>query len=84
MKRLVLVGTVAAALSASVAFAQSKNADMLGTVHLTHKVVADGKPLAAGTYQVRLTTDEPKPGVGQNPSAEKYVEFVRGGKVAGR
>jgi hypothetical protein len=47
-------------------------------------VLADGKPLAAGTYQVRLTNDEPKPAVGQNPDAEKYVEFVRGGKVAGR
>ncbi len=51
---------------------------------LGKKVMADGKPLAAGTYQVRLTSDTPKPGVGQAPEAEKYVEFVRGGKVAGR
>ena len=84
MMRLVLVGTVAAVLSGSAAFAQSGAGTMLGTVHLTHKVLADGKPLAAGTYQVRLTNDEPKPAVGQNPSAEKYVEFLRGGKVAGR
>jgi hypothetical protein len=84
MMRLVLVGTVAAVLSAGAAFAQSGAGTMLGTVHLTHKVLADGKPLAAGTYQVRLTTDEPKPGVGQDPTAEKYVEFLRGGKVAGR
>jgi len=84
MMRLVLVGTVAAVLSAGAAFAQSGAGTMLGTVHLTHTVLADGKPLAAGTYQVRLTTDEPKPGVGQDPTAEKYVEFVKGGKVAGR
>jgi hypothetical protein len=46
--------------------------------------MADGQPLAPGTYQVRLTADIPKPGVGQSPDAERYVEFVRGGKVVGR
>ncbi len=33
---------------------------------------------------MRLSSDEPKPAVGQNPEAEKYVEFMKGGKVAGR
>ncbi|HWF83884.1 MAG TPA: hypothetical protein VG222_03525 [Vicinamibacterales bacterium] len=56
----------------------------LGTVHLAKKVMADGKPLPAGTYQVRLTDDTPKPAVGQSPTGERYVEFVRGGKVVGR
>jgi hypothetical protein len=46
--------------------------------------MADGKPLAAGTYQVRLTGDEPKPAAGQSPDAERYVEFLRGGQVVGR
>ena len=54
---------------------------MLGTVHLTKKVMADGKPLAPGTYQVRLTSDAPKPAIGETPNAEKYVEFLRSGKV---
>jgi hypothetical protein len=88
MKRLVLVGTLAAAVGAVSAFAQTSNraaaGTSLGTVTLAKKVMADGKPLNAGTYQVRLTTDEPKPGVGQAPGAERYVEFVKGGKVAGR
>jgi hypothetical protein len=56
----------------------------LGTITLSSKVMADGKPLAPGTYQVRLTGEEPKPGPGQSPEAEKYVEFVRGGKVVAR
>src|SRR5262249_33144075 len=43
-----------------------------------------GKELAAGTYEVRLTGDEIKPGVGQAPGAERWVEFVKGGKVVGR
>ncbi|MNC90267.1 hypothetical protein D3C83_63450 [compost metagenome] len=41
-------------------------------------------PLAAGTYQVRLTGDQPQPGAGQSPDAERYVEFLRGGKVMAR
>ena len=83
MKQLVLVGALVGALGAGVAYAQT-SAAALGTVHLAKKVMADGKPLPAGTYSVRLTTDEPKPGVGQTPAAERYVEFVRGGKVVGR
>lgn len=89
MKRLVLVGTLVAALGTAVTFAQSRPASgsagaSLGTVHLGKSVLADGKPLAAGTYQVRLTNDEPKPAVGQAEGSERYVEFLRGGKVAGR
>lgn len=58
---------------------------VLGTVHLSHGVTADGKPLAAGTYQVRLA-DDPQPATptGQSAGAERWVEFVQGGKVVGR
>ena len=83
MKRLVLVAALASLVAAGSAYAQGANAS-LGTVTLGKKVMADGKPLAPGTYQVRLTSDTPKPGVGQAPDAEKYVEFVKGGKVVGR
>jgi hypothetical protein len=62
----------------------SASATSLGSVTLSKKVMADGQPLAPGTYQVRLTSDAPKPGIGQSPDAERYVEFVKGGKVAGR
>ncbi len=34
----------------------------LGTVRIPKAVKADGKPLAAGTYQVRLTTENASPG----------------------
>ena len=83
MKQLVLIGVLVGALGAGVGYAQTP-ATALGTVHLPKKLMADGKPLPAGTYTVRLTTDEPKPGVGQTPQAELYVEFVQGGKVVGR
>src|SRR4029078_9159737 len=81
MKQLVLVGVLAAALSESAAFAQAPAS--LGTVTLSKKLMADGKPLAPGTYQVRLTSDEVKPATGQSPDSEKWVEFVKGGKVVG-
>lgn len=82
MKRLVYVGALVGLLVASSAFAQP--ASSLGTVTIGKKVMADGKPLSPGTYQVRLTNDAPKPGVGQAADAEKYVEFVKAGKVVAR
>jgi len=89
MKQLVLVGALVGAVAVSASAqkgtsAGSSTGSTLGTVHLTKKVMADGKPLAPGTYQVRLTSDAPKPAVGETPNAEKYVEFLRGGKVVAR
>ena len=57
----------------------------LGSVTLPKAVKADGKPLAAGTYQVRLTADTAGPDAkGQTRSLERWAEFVKGGKVVGR
>lgn len=57
----------------------------LGSVHIPKGVKADGKPLAAGTYQVRLTPQSATPDAkGQTASLERWVEFMKGGKVAGR
>ena len=57
----------------------------LGTVRIPKGVKADGKPLAAGTYQVRLTPDTASPNAkGQTATLERWAEFVKGGKVQGR
>jgi hypothetical protein len=57
----------------------------LGTVKLPKKVTADGKPLAAGTYQVRLTPQEAESkATGATASYERWVEFVQNGQVKGR
>jgi hypothetical protein len=57
----------------------------LGSVHIPKGVRADGKPLAAGTYQVRLTQQSATPDAkGQTAALERWVEFVKAGKVAGR
>ena len=57
----------------------------LGSVHIPGGLKADGKALAAGTYMVRLTPQTATPDAkGQAGSLERWVEFVKGGKVAGR
>lgn len=56
----------------------------LGTVRLTRAVAANGEPLAAGTYTVRLSADPVTPVVGQSPDASRWVEFVQAGRVKGK
>lgn len=58
---------------------------VLGTVRLPKGVKVDGKEIAAGSYQVRLTADEAKPDArGASEKLERWVEFVKGGSVVGR
>ena len=56
----------------------------LGTVRLTRTVKANGETLPAGSYQLRLTGEEPPAPTGATKPYERWVEFVRGGKVVGR
>ena len=57
----------------------------LGSVRLPKAVTADGKPLPAGSYQVRLTAQPAKPdAVGASENIERWVEFVQNGTVKGR
>ena len=86
MKRLISgIVLLALAVSAAPSLAQSAGSEAsLGSVTLTRRVMADGQRLDPGTYQVRLTNESPKPAVGQSADGERYVEFVRDGKVVGR
>jgi hypothetical protein len=57
----------------------------LGSVHIPKAVKADGKPLPAGTYQLRLTSDTAsQEAKGQTKALERWAEFLKGGKVVGR
>lgn len=58
---------------------------VLGTVSIPRAVMADGKPLPAGRYTVRLTAETATtPAPGATLSLERWVEFVQGGQVRGR
>ena len=57
----------------------------LGSVRIPRDVKADGKALAAGTYQVRVTeTPATPPAAGQTPQYERWAEFLRNGNVVAR
>jgi hypothetical protein len=56
----------------------------LGTVRLSRAVKANGETLPAGSYQLRLTGEEPPAPTGATKPYERWVEFVKGGKVVGR
>lgn len=64
--------------------AAAKGGSTLGTVTLNRKLMADGQALTAGTYQVRLSDERPSPAIGESPDSERYVEFMRGGKVVAK
>ena len=79
--------TVALSLGAVDAHAgQAPNAaaDVLATVRIPQAALANGKPLPPGTYELRLTREQPAPLKGQSADAQRWVEFVAGGAVAGR
>lgn len=90
MKKLILAGVLGAAVAAvgmptAHVSAQGMDKEMaLATVHITKKVMADGKPLEPGTYQLRLSTEHPQTATGASPESEQYVEFLKGGKVVAR
>jgi hypothetical protein len=56
----------------------------LGTVRISRSVKANGEALPAGSYQLRLTGEEPPAPTGATKPYERWVEFVKGGKVVGR
>ena len=96
MKQMWLVGAVACALAVVTVSAhgapdvqagkstQSAGQMVLGTVNIPRAVLADGKPLAAGRYTVRLTGENAETVPGQQPDLNRWVEFVQGGQVRGR
>ena len=96
MKRVMFATMLAAAFAAGSVAAQqpgrtgardtqASGATSLGTVRITRNVTADGKPLPAGSYQLRLTVEEAKPEVaGQDEKLNRWVEFLQRGQVRGR
>ena len=57
---------------------------VLGTVRITQPVMAGGKMLQPGTYEIRDTGEHATPLPGQSADAQTYVEFVANGTVVAR
>jgi hypothetical protein len=60
------------------------NANVLATVRIPTAVMANGTPLPAGTYVIRLTQERPTSPAGQPPNAQRWVEFAADGEVVAR
>jgi hypothetical protein len=56
----------------------------LGTVNITQPVMAGGKMLQPGTYELRDTGEHVTPLPGQSEDAQTWVEFVADGTVVAR
>ena len=54
------------------------------TVTLTQQVFVDGKPLAAGKYDIYITDERPAVGAGAASEAQRVVEFAQNGKVVAK
>jgi hypothetical protein len=59
-------------------------ANVLATVRIVEPALAGGRPLAPGTYQLRLTDERPTPRPGQSADAQQWVELVADGSVIAR
>ncbi len=86
MKQKLFGAVLAGVMAVSVAGlgAQAKPATGLGSITLPKNVMADGKPLAKGTYTLRVSDMAPSAVVGQSADESKWIEFVQGGTVKGR
>ena len=83
MTRVTVGLVLAGVLATGSAFAHHAAAT-LGTVTITQPVMAEGKLLQPGTYELRDTGEHAKPLPGQSPDAQAYVEFLSNGMVVAR
>jgi hypothetical protein len=75
---------VAGLMASPLTLAAVQTGEALGTVRLPRAVMANGQPLAAGTYAARLSNDPVTRVVGQSADSTRWVEFVEDGQVRGR
>ena len=64
--------------------AKQAAAASLGTVRIPKGVSANGQPLPAGTYTVRLASEGVPGKVGQTADLSRWCEFVQGNEVKGK
>jgi len=83
MTRMITACLALVVLAAGPALAHHA-ASSLGTVRITQPVMAGGKMLQPGTYEIRDTGEHATPLPGQSADAQTYVEFVANGTVMAR
>lgn len=64
--------------------ASTADSKVAASVQIPVTVLADGKPVPPGRYDVRLTGERPAPLAGQPAGAQMWVELAADGKVVAR
>jgi hypothetical protein len=81
MRRILLSCVVAGLVGTSTAWAHHTVAGRVHpTVTISKQVMADGKMLSPGTYDIYVTDERPNTGAGTT-DAQRVVEFAQNGKV---
>ena len=80
MRQFTFALTVTALLG-SAALAQ---AEVTTSVRINQTLMASGKTLAPGTYQMRITDERPTTASGAPNESQRWVEFSANGAVVGR
>lgn len=85
MSRLLLSCFVAVFVTGAVASAHHTDPGRTHpTITLAQQVFVDGKPLAAGKYEIAITEERPAVGAGAASEAQRVVEFIQNGKVVAK
>ena len=85
MSRLLFSWMVVAMLGVSTAWAHHTAAGRVHpTVTITRTVMADGKPLPPGKYDIWITEERPTTGAGAPSEGQRIVEFAQNEKVVAR
>jgi hypothetical protein len=80
----IMAGGLLVVLAAVATLSAQATPETLATVRIPQGVTANGQPLPAGTYTVRVSAESVTAVVGQGPDAARWVEFVQNGQVRGK
>lgn len=80
----IMAGGLLAVLASVATLSAQATPETLATVRIPQGVTANGQPLPAGTYTVRVSAEPVTAVVGQGPDAARWVEFVQNGQVRGK
>jgi hypothetical protein len=84
IRTVALVVALGAGAGATLSTAAAGDVELLATVRIPQAVIAGGKPLPSGTYEIRLAPGTLAPLAGQSPAAQRWVEFVERDIVVAR
>jgi len=75
---------VAAVIAPATQLVAQTRSEILASVKVPQAVLANGQPLAPGTYTLRLASDAGAAAAAPTSDGSRWIEFVQNGQVMGR